>query len=176
MFTSRMYSSCFSSTSPTCCSQANDTFAGDHLLQSFQRLGMILANTSGDLEPYQGGTTFGEASKDTLVAFETGYFQSSQCTQCSMHAPISLTSLIISCNVMLFIALLFSLFLFILQNWKLCPIWLQFLLHCLVLWWAWLELQRVAPWWLRQWPTSLPCSLLCGPGALVYNVHAVLPW
>ena len=70
----------FSSTAPSCFSQANDTFAGDHLLQSFQRLAMILANTSNGIESYQR-STFGEAFTDILVTFETESFQSSRCTQ-----------------------------------------------------------------------------------------------
>ena len=70
----------FSSTAPSCFSQANDTFAGDHLLQSFQRLAMILAYTSNGIESYQR-STFGEAFTDTLVAFETESFWSSRCMQ-----------------------------------------------------------------------------------------------
>ena len=109
----------FSSTSPSCCSQANDTFAGDHLLESFQRLAMILANTSSGIESYRRGT-FGEAFTDTLCLKLNPSSLSS--VSVSVHAPIFLISLIISCKVMLFIASLFSLHLFIFQNCRLCPI------------------------------------------------------
>ena len=114
----------FSSTSPSCCSQANDTFAGDHLMESFQRLAMILANTSSGIESYQRGT-FGEAFTDTLAVFETESCLPSLPSVSvivSVDSPIFLISLIISCKVMLFLASLFSLHLFILQNCRLCPI------------------------------------------------------
>ena len=62
------YVAVFSSTAPSCFSQADDTFAGDHLLQSFQRLAMILASKTNGIESYRWDT-FGEAFTDTPAVF-----------------------------------------------------------------------------------------------------------
>ena len=59
----RIYASCFNFTGPYGCPQENDTFAGDYLLQSFQRLAMILANKSEGNDSYQH-SNFGKAFVD----------------------------------------------------------------------------------------------------------------
>ena len=52
-----------------CCPQANDTFAGDYLLQSFQRLAMILANKSEGVESYQRDNFGGDSHTCSVCVF-----------------------------------------------------------------------------------------------------------